>query len=121
TPAHVFSVSGGGTIDTNGLLTSTTVGGPFTVTLSSGGLSATSTVSVTGAAPVFTSQPGADQGQTTTGDTVNFAAGAQSPDGLGLTYTWNWGDGSSATGATSTHTYSQSGSYAVTLTVTDSS
>ena len=41
-----WSVSGGGTIDENGVFTATTVGGPFTVTATSGAVSATAGVTV---------------------------------------------------------------------------
>jgi hypothetical protein len=46
-PAFTWSVSGGGTISGSGLFTSTTVGGPFTVTASSGSVSGTASVTVT--------------------------------------------------------------------------
>ena len=42
-----WSVSGGGTIDSQGVFSATTVGGPFTVTAQSGALSATAQVTVT--------------------------------------------------------------------------
>jgi hypothetical protein len=42
-----WSASAGGTINSNGLFTATTAGGPFTVTASSSGFSATSSVTVT--------------------------------------------------------------------------
>jgi autotransporter-associated beta strand protein len=46
-PAFTWTVSGGGTIDTSGLFTAgSSVGGPYTVTVSSGSLSATAQVAV---------------------------------------------------------------------------
>ena len=46
-PSFTWSVSGGGSINSSGLFTATTVGGPFTVTAASGGLNGTASVSVT--------------------------------------------------------------------------
>jgi O-glycosyl hydrolase len=46
-PTFAWSVSGGGAIDTNGLFTASgTVGGPFTIAASSGGVSGTASVSI---------------------------------------------------------------------------
>jgi hypothetical protein len=53
-PAFAWSVSGGGTINTSGLFTAgSTAGGPFTVTATSGSVSGTASVTVTGAPPDF--------------------------------------------------------------------
>jgi hypothetical protein len=56
-----WSVSGGGTIDSTGLFTGMTVGGPYSVTATSGGVSATGFVWVnssgTATPPVLTTQP----------------------------------------------------------------
>jgi serine protease AprX len=46
-PSFTWSVSGGGSINSSGLFTATTVGGPFTVTAASGGVNGTASVSVT--------------------------------------------------------------------------
>ena len=46
-PAFGWSVSGGGTIDANGLFTAGgSVGGPFTVTASNGNVTGTATISI---------------------------------------------------------------------------
>jgi hypothetical protein len=54
-PAFNWSVSGGGSINSSGLFTATTVGTNFTVTAASGGINGTASVSVTAAPPVLTS------------------------------------------------------------------
>jgi hypothetical protein len=46
-PSFTWAASGGGTINSSGLFTATTVGSNFTVTASSGGVNGTATVSVT--------------------------------------------------------------------------
>ena len=46
-PAFSWLVSGGGVIDSSGLFTASTIGGPFTVTASSGGVNGTASVTVT--------------------------------------------------------------------------
>ena len=49
-PTFTWNASGGGTVDSNGLFTSgTTIGGPFTVTASSAGVSGTSAINVSSA------------------------------------------------------------------------
>ena len=50
-----WSVDAGGTIDGNGVLTATTLGGPFTVTATAGSLTATAAVTVT---DVLSTPPG---------------------------------------------------------------
>jgi len=53
-PSFTWSVSGGGSISASGLFTaSSTAGGPFTVTASSGSVSGTASVTVTGVLPDF--------------------------------------------------------------------
>jgi hypothetical protein len=54
-PSFTWTVSGGGTINSNGLFTAgSTAGGPYTVTAASGGVSGTASVTVT-SVPVLTS------------------------------------------------------------------
>jgi hypothetical protein len=50
-PTFAWSVSGGGSIGANGLFTALTAGGPYTVTVASGAVSAKATVTVTPAPP----------------------------------------------------------------------
>jgi hypothetical protein len=57
-PALQWSTSGGGTVDSTGLfIAGTQLGGPFVVTASLGGLTATATVTVACSGPVFPLQP----------------------------------------------------------------
>jgi len=45
-PTFTWTVSGGGTVDQTGLFTSTTLGGPYTITATGGGVACTATVHV---------------------------------------------------------------------------
>ncbi|MEM9479607.1 MAG: LamG-like jellyroll fold domain-containing protein [Verrucomicrobiota bacterium] len=65
-----WTVSGGGTIDTNGLFTATTPGGPFTVTATDGSSSATATVNVIDIDAVAITAT--DEDASETGDTGTF-------------------------------------------------
>ena len=49
-PSFTWTVSGGGSIGATGLFTALTAGGPYTVTVASGAISATATITVTPAA-----------------------------------------------------------------------
>ena len=63
-PAITWTVSGGGTIDSTGVFTATTVGGPYTVTAAAGSITGTAQVSV------------ADPGSSATGtQTLAFVSG----------------------------------------------
>lgn len=64
-----WTVSGGGTINSSGLFTANTVGGPFTVTAQSGSVSGTASVIVTNPTVAVT-------GVTVSATTVSVAAGA---------------------------------------------
>lgn len=104
-PAVSWSTSGGGTINASGLFIASTVGGPYTITATSGALAGTASVSVSKATATVSlsgltrTYNGSAQGATVT----------TSPTGLATAVTYN---GSSAvpTGA---------GSYAVVATITD--
>ncbi len=93
-PSFTWSVSGGGTISTGGLFTAAAaVGGPFTVTASSGALSGTASVTVT-APPVLTTiivAPASTSVQV--GETQQFSATGLDQFGHPLnpqpTFTWS--------------------------------
>jgi hypothetical protein len=63
-PVFTWAVSGGGAISSTGLFTAgSTVGGPFTVTASSGGLTGSASVTVVAAAPITIGQTSVLSGQ----------------------------------------------------------
>jgi len=68
-PGFTWMVSGGGTIDASGLFTSTTVGGPFTVSATNSGINGNAQVTVTSAAPPAPSNLGA---ATTNGNSASL-------------------------------------------------
>ena len=89
-----WSTSGGGSIDSNGLFTATTVGGPFTITATSGvSYSATAQVTVTNVLPLTWDANGI---------TANLTDGEGAWIGIGTLW-WdgvsnvNWAPGSDAT------------------------
>src|SRR5204863_79546 len=72
-PAFAWSVSGGGTIDQNGLFTAgASAGGPFTVTAQSGTVQGTATVTVIDAPPTV-AQPAAANPNPVAGKTTNLS------------------------------------------------
>ena len=85
-----WSVSGGGTIDSQGVFSATTVGGPFTVTAQSGALSATAQVTVT-AVPVLTSivvSPAS--ASVSVGQSQSFSAAGFDQFGNPMAATFSW-------------------------------
>jgi len=94
-----WNVNGGGTINSVGLFTATTSGGPFAVTATSGGLSATGFVWVTSGTvaqpPVITTAPQSQWVAAGSNVTFNVVASGTSP----FTYQWNLG-GTPISGAT---------------------
>jgi hypothetical protein len=118
TASPAWTVSGGGTIDTNGLFTAVTAGGPFTVTATAAGLSATGLVWVTSSQgptpPCITTQPLSRAVAAGSNVTLNVTATGSLP----LTYQWTFGGTNiaGATGGAYTRTNVQSadaGSYLV--------
>ena len=93
-PSFTWSVSGGGTISTGGLFTAgAALGGPFTVTASSGSISGTASVTVT-AAPVLTTIAVAPStASTQPGGSLQFSATGLDQSGQPLasppTFTWS--------------------------------
>jgi RHS repeat-associated protein len=128
-PSLQWSVTGGGSINTLGVFTAGAVtGGPFTVTASGAGISASASVTVTGNAAPTIAIPASALPTPVTGTTTELAAkGADDGGETNLTYSW------SATGPSqpsfsvndnnfaqkSTATFNASGSYTVTVTIKD--
>lgn len=80
TQPPVSWTTSGGSIDTNGLLTATTVGGPFSVTVISGALNSSSTFNVTGETLTTWRTRNFSESEINTG----LAADTADPDGDGL-------------------------------------
>jgi hypothetical protein len=76
-PVFIWSVSGGGTIS-NGVFTSTSIGGPFTVTAKSGTVSGTASVTVN-AGPLITSATITPTTILSSGGNVTIAASVADP------------------------------------------
>jgi PKD repeat protein len=98
-------------------------GGTYTVTLTvtdAGGLTGTSTKSITVTAPPVNQAPTAAFTSTVSNLTADFtAAGSNDPDGSIVSWEWAYGDGATGTGETSSHAYATAGTFTVSLTVTD--
>ena len=127
-PTFAWSVGGGGTIDSTGLLSATTAGGPFTVTATSGTVNGGATITVVPPAPAITSALSANG---TTGSAFSYQiVASNSPtsygaSGLpaGLSVNTNTGliSGTPASAGTSNVTISASnagGTGSATLTIT---
>ena len=131
-PSFTWSVSGGGTIDGNGLFTaSASTGGPYTVTASSGGFSGTATVSVAvpNAAPTIATAAAASPNPVIGSTTALSVLGADDGGEANLTYTWATSGtppasvGFSANGTNAakntTATFTKAGSYTFQVTIKD--
>lgn len=141
---RTVNVSGAGSTDSDGTITSYawnfgdgttasgatasrtyTADGTYTVTLTvtdDDGATASTTRSVTVAGPPPANNPpvAAIGTPAISGRTVSVSGtGSTDSDGTIAAYAWNFGDGSTATGATASRTYAADGTYTVTLTVTD--
>jgi hypothetical protein len=90
-PTFTWMVTGGGTIDTNGVFTATTVGGPFTVTATSGAINGTAQVTVTVPnQPPTVATPAAASPSPALGTTTALSVlGADDGGEPALTYTWS--------------------------------
>ena len=131
-PTFAWSVSGGGTIDVNGLFSAgTSVGGPYTVSASSGGVSGTATISVSApnAAPTIATPAAASPSPVTAATTALSVLGADDGGEANLTYTWATtgtppaavtlsANGTNAAKAT-TATFTKAGSYTLQVSVKD--
>ena len=128
-PAFTWTTSGGGTINSSGLLTAgATVGGPFTVTGSSGGKSGTANLTVTaGNAPTVATAAAATPNLVAGSTTALAALGADDGGEASLTYTWSASGPAPITFSTnatnpakaSTATFTRAGTYVLTVTITD--
>jgi uncharacterized repeat protein (TIGR02543 family) len=131
-PTFAWSVSGGGTVSSTGLFTAgSTAGGPFTVTATTGSLSATASVTVTAvnAAPTIATAAAASPSPVTGTTATLSALGADDGGESNLTYTWATtgtppaavtfsANGTNAAKST-TATFTKAGSYSFQVTVKD--
>jgi hypothetical protein len=86
-PALSWSVSGGGSIDGDGLFTAGTTSGSFTITASSAGVSGTATATVN-TAPTIAAAASASPNPVMTTTAALSALGADDNGESNLTYTW---------------------------------
>ena len=130
-PSFSWTVSGGGAINSSGLFTAGTAGGPYTVTASSGGKSGTASVTVTAVnnPPTIATAASASPNPATGTSTSLSVLGADNGGEANLTYTWattgtppaavtlsaNGTNGAKNT----TATFTKAGSYAFQVTIKD--
>ncbi len=131
-PTLAWSVTGGGTIDANGLFTAeTAVGGPYTVVAQSGAVSGTATVSVAipNLGPTIDS-PAAAGPNPVAGNTTSLSVlGNDDAGEAGLIYTWStigappaavsFSANGSNFAKNTTATFTKAGSYTFRVTVAD--
>lgn len=122
-PTFHWAVNGGGSIDSTGLFTVATAGGPFTVTAASGNFNGTAQVTVIPSPIVplpitFLSAPTAAPNPAEVNQPVQFSAVATAAGAVA--YAWDFGDGlKDSSGASAQHTYASAGSFTVTVVVSD--
>ncbi len=131
-PTFTWTVSGGGTIGADGLFTAgTSAGGPYTVTVASGEVSANASVTVTelNTAPTIATPAAATPSPVTGSTTALSVLGADNGGEASLTYTWATtgtppaavtfsANGTNAAKNT-TATFTKAGSYTFQVTVKD--
>ncbi len=131
-PIFTWSVSGGGTIDGNGLFAAeATVGGPYTVAARSGAVGGTATVSIAvpNVGPTISS-PAAAVPNPVTGNTTSLSVlGDDDAGEASLTYTWatsgsppasvSFSANGSNAAKNTTATFTKAGSYTLQVTVAD--
>jgi hypothetical protein len=119
-PAFTWSVSGGGAISTGGLFTAvSTAGGPFTVTVASGSVSGTASVTVTATPVLSTITVSPASASVQTGKTQQFGATGYDQFGSPMspqpTFTWSVsGGGTISTAGLFTAGSTASGPFTVT-------
>jgi PKD repeat protein len=130
TPASTWAVTGGGSVSTSGLFTAAaTAGGPYTLSVTSGALSATAqvTVEVRSAPPTLATAAAAAPAAVSGTTTALSVLGADDLGEAALTYTWSASgspaptfsvNGTNAAKST-TATFGGPGSYTFTVTVRD--
>ena len=131
-PTFNWTVSGGGTIDANGLFTATVAsGGPYTVTASGGLVSGSATVSVSApnAGPTIATPAAASPSPCAGSTTALSVLGADDGGEANLTYTWAttgtppasvaFSANSTNAAKTSTATFTKAGSYTFQVTIKD--
>jgi hypothetical protein len=130
-PVFAWSVSGGGTIDVNGLFTAGTTEGTFTVTASSGSVNAAAniTVVIPNAAPTIATAASASPNPVTAATTSLSVLGADDHGESNLTYNWvtagtppapvTFSTNGTNAAKNTTATFSKAGSYMFQVTVTD--
>ena len=131
-PTFAWSVTGGGSIDGNGLFTAeAVVGGPYTVTAQTGTLSGTATVAVAvpNAAPSITTPAAAAPNPVTGNTTALSVLGDDDAGEASLIYTWatsgtpaapvTFGSNGSNPAKNTTATFTKAGSYTLQVTVAD--
>ena len=125
-PSFDWSVSGGGTINSNGLLTSGTPGGPFSVTAAIGAVNDSATFNVN--PPPTIAEPAAVAASPVVGLSTNLSAlGADDSSEANLKYTWSstgpatvtFNPNNSNAAKNSLVTFKKAGAYTLTVTVKD--
>jgi hypothetical protein len=128
-PSITWTTSGGGTISGSGLYTAgATIGGPYSITATSGAVSGSATVNVVSGPPTVATAASATPNPVTATTTTLSALGADDGGEAALTYTWVRtsgpaavtfsGNGSNAAKST-VATFTAAGSYVFTVTIRD--
>jgi MYXO-CTERM domain-containing protein len=128
-PSFTWTTSGGGTISTGGLYTAgATIGGPYSVTATSGAVSGSAVVNVVSGPPTVATAASATPNPVSATTTTLSALGADDGGEAALTYTWVRtsgpavvtfsGNGTNAAKST-VATFTAAGSYVFTVTIRD--
>jgi hypothetical protein len=129
-PTFAWSVDGGGTISTSGLLTAAaTTGGPFTVTAAADGKSGTATFTVVDSAPTVAQAASANPNPVTGNTTALSVLGADDSGEANLSYSWaavsnppapvTFNPNGTHDAKNATATFSKAGVYTLQVTIAD--